>query len=73
VGERLKNRPDPATAARAEALDHQRLSDVGLGDDEVVNLRRYLTYGGFMLADANDGSNGDGFDAAFRFSFFGFE
>ncbi|HEY3450692.1 MAG TPA: DUF4159 domain-containing protein [Myxococcales bacterium] len=37
-----------------------------LTDDEVANLRRYLTYGGFMLADANDGSNGDGFDASFR-------
>jgi hypothetical protein len=33
---------------------------------EVENLRRYLTFGGFMLADANDGSDGDGFDAAFR-------
>lgn len=37
-----------------------------LREDEVANLRRYLTYGGFMLADANDGSNGDGFDASFR-------
>jgi hypothetical protein len=37
-----------------------------LTDDEVANLRRYLTYGGFMLADANDGSDGDGFDASFR-------
>ncbi|ADO74291.1 DUF4159 domain-containing protein [Stigmatella aurantiaca] len=33
---------------------------------EVENLRRYLTFGGFMLADANDGSDGDGFDASFR-------
>lgn len=37
-----------------------------LSEDEVANLRRYLTYGGFMLADANDGSSGDGFDASFR-------
>jgi Domain of unknown function (DUF4159) len=37
-----------------------------LTDAEVENLRRYLTYGGFMLADANDGSDGSGFDAAFR-------
>jgi hypothetical protein len=37
-----------------------------LTDEEIANLRRYLTYGGFMLADANDGSNGDGFDASFR-------
>jgi hypothetical protein len=37
-----------------------------LAEPEVANLRRYLTYGGFMLADANDGSDGDGFDASFR-------
>lgn len=37
-----------------------------LGSAEVENLRRYLTFGGFMLADANDGSDGDGFDASFR-------
>ncbi|MCP3142848.1 DUF4159 domain-containing protein [Pyxidicoccus xibeiensis] len=37
-----------------------------LTEPEVTNLRRYLTYGGFMLADANDGSDGDGFDASFR-------
>jgi len=37
-----------------------------LSDEQVANLRRYLTYGGFMLADANDGSSGDGFDASFR-------
>lgn len=33
---------------------------------EVENLRRYLTFGGFLFADANDGSDGTGFDAAFR-------
>ena len=33
---------------------------------EIENLRRYLTFGGFMLADANDGSNGAGFDRGFR-------
>ncbi len=33
---------------------------------EVDNLRRYLNYGGFILADANDGSDGSGFDASFR-------
>jgi hypothetical protein len=37
-----------------------------LADAEVENLRRYLTYGGFMLADANDGSDGGGFDESFR-------
>jgi hypothetical protein len=35
-------------------------------EQEVENLRRYLTYGGFLLADANDGSDGTGFDASFR-------
>lgn len=34
--------------------------------EEVENLRRYLTFGGFILADANDGSDGNGFDASFR-------
>jgi hypothetical protein len=37
-----------------------------LRDAEVENLRRYLTFGGFLLADANDGSDGSGFDASFR-------
>lgn len=37
-----------------------------LKDVEVENLRRYLTFGGFLLADANDGSDGAGFDASFR-------
>ena len=34
--------------------------------EEVENLRRYLTYGGFLLANAEDGSDGAGFDAGFR-------
>ncbi len=34
--------------------------------DEVENLRRFLTFGGFVLADANDGSDGRGFDVSFR-------
>lgn len=37
-----------------------------LAPNEVENLRRYLTFGGFVLADANDGSDGGGFDASFR-------
>jgi hypothetical protein len=37
-----------------------------LSSAEVENLRRYLTYGGFMLADAQDGSDRSGFDASFR-------
>ena len=37
-----------------------------LKPDEIENLRRYLTFGGFMLADAADASSGTGFDASFR-------
>lgn len=37
-----------------------------LKNDEVENLRRYLTFGGFLFADANDGSDGNGFDSSFR-------
>lgn len=33
---------------------------------EVEGLRRYLTFGGFLFADANDGSDGAGFDASIR-------
>jgi len=33
---------------------------------EVENLRRYLTFGGLLVADANDGSDGNGFDPSFR-------
>lgn len=33
---------------------------------EVENLRRYLTFGGFVFADANDASDGTGFDLSFR-------
>lgn len=33
---------------------------------EIAGLRRFLTFGGFLLADANDGSMGTGFDLAFR-------
>jgi hypothetical protein len=64
--------------ARAFALSSPRLFEYpflywgGEGDfppldpDELENLRRYLTFGGFVLADANDGSDGTGFDRAFR-------
>jgi hypothetical protein len=37
-----------------------------LRTEELENLRRYLTFGGFIFADANDGSDGNGFDASFR-------
>jgi hypothetical protein len=37
-----------------------------LAQDEVETLRRYLTFGGFVLADSNDGLDGAGFDRSFR-------
>jgi hypothetical protein len=37
-----------------------------LSSAEVENLRRYLTFGGLLVADANDGSDGTAFDATFR-------
>lgn len=37
-----------------------------LSADELEALRRYLTFGGFLFIDANDGSRGSGFDAAIR-------
>lgn len=37
-----------------------------LAQPEVDNLRRYLTFGGFVFAEANDASRGDGFDATLR-------
>lgn len=64
--------------ARPLALDSPRLFEhpfVYLSGDgefppfsqaEVEGLRRYLTFGGFLMADANDGSDGAGFDASFR-------
>jgi hypothetical protein len=35
-------------------------------EDEVGALRRHLLYGGFLLVDAADASDGSGFDAAVR-------
>jgi hypothetical protein len=35
-------------------------------ETEVAALRRHLQYGGFLLVDAADGSDGSGFDAAVR-------
>ena len=64
--------------ARPIALDSPRLFEhpfLYLSSDgpfpafsaaEVEALRRYLTFGGFLFADANDGSDGAGFDASFR-------
>lgn len=64
--------------ARAVPLDSPRLFELPflylssdtelppLRASEVENLRRYLTFGGFVFADANDASDGSGFDASFR-------
>ena len=60
----------PLTSPRI--FDHPFLYFGGDGEfppltaGEVETLRRYLTYGGFLLADANDGSGGRGFDLSFR-------
>ena len=35
-------------------------------EEERAALRRHLQYGGFLLVDAADGSDGAGFDAAIR-------
>ncbi|HTP30303.1 MAG TPA: DUF4159 domain-containing protein [Anaeromyxobacteraceae bacterium] len=35
-------------------------------DAELASLRRHLQYGGFLLVDAADGSDGTGFDACVR-------
>lgn len=62
----------PLALSSPKLFEHPFLYLGGDGDlpplkpDEVENLRRYLTYGGFIFADANDASDGDGFDAAFR-------
>jgi hypothetical protein len=37
-----------------------------LSEAEVENLRRYVTFGGFVLADDNDGQEGGAFDRSFR-------
>lgn len=37
-----------------------------LSNAEVENLRRYLTFGGFVLADSNEGREGGAFDQSFR-------
>jgi hypothetical protein len=37
-----------------------------LADNEVAALRRHLQYGGFLLVDAADGSDGSGFDLSVR-------
>jgi hypothetical protein len=62
----------PLSLASPKIFEHPFLYFGGEGDfpplrgEEVENLRRYLTWGGFVFADANDGSDGTGFDTAFR-------
>jgi hypothetical protein len=62
----------PVPPASAKVFDYPFLYFGGDGEfpalkaDEVDNLRRYLTFGGCIVADANDGSDGSGFDASFR-------
>jgi hypothetical protein len=66
----LEARPLPLGSPRL--FDHPFLYLGGEGElpplspDEVVNLRRYLTFGGFVLMNAEDGSDGTGFDRAAR-------
>lgn len=69
---------EPAPAPRPVRLDqpglhqHPMLYLAGQGgfppfsEAERAALRRHLQYGGFLLADAADGSDGGGFDAALR-------
>src|SRR5262245_6935912 len=45
VRERFENSSDAAAAARGEALDHQRLSDMGLGDDKIVDVEVVIVLG----------------------------
>jgi hypothetical protein len=64
--------------ARPFALTSDRLFEypfLYLGSDgalpafsapEVENLRRYLTFGGFLLADSNEGREGSAFDQSLR-------
>src|SRR5262249_62386779 len=45
VGERLENPSRTAASARAEALEHQRLAHVRLGDDEIVDVEVVIVLG----------------------------
>ncbi|MFZ5445445.1 MAG: DUF4159 domain-containing protein [Myxococcota bacterium] len=62
----------PITLDSPQLFEHPFLYLSGDGDfpafsqTEVEHLRRYLTFGGFLFCDANDGSDGAGFDAAVR-------
>src|SRR5262249_26859292 len=45
VRKRLKNSSDTAAAARGEALDHQRLADMRLGDNEFIDVQVMVVLG----------------------------
>src|SRR5512133_2608231 len=69
---------EPATAAKVVRLGDAGLHETPLlylagsggmppfREPERAALRRFLQYGGFLLVDAADGSDGSGFDAAVR-------
>jgi len=66
------NEPVPVRLDRAALHRHPLLVLAGAGsfpafsEAERAALRRHLQYGGFLLADAADGSDGTGFDASVR-------
>ncbi|MBX7096195.1 MAG: DUF4159 domain-containing protein [Myxococcaceae bacterium] len=66
----LETRPLPLTSPQLFA--HPFLYWGGDGEvpplsaEQLEALRRYLTFGGFLFVDANDGSRGSGFDASVR-------
>ncbi len=66
------NEPVPVRLDRPGLHRHPMLVLAGAGsfppftEAERAALRRHLQYGGFLLADAADGSDGLGFDAAVR-------
>ncbi len=63
-------RPFPLTSNRLFEYPFLYLGSDGalpaFSPAEVENLRRYLTFGGFVLADSNEGREGAAFDASFR-------
>lgn len=76
LGRRTSIEPAPeATPVRLDGAGLHRhpllyLAGAGplpsLSAAEVAGLRRHLMYGGFLLVDAADGSDGSGFDASVR-------
>ena len=66
------NEPVPVRLDRPGLHRHPMLVLAGAGslppftEAERAALRRHLQYGGFLLADAADGSDGTGFDASVR-------